>query len=82
MAESGEVADRFVVSLTKVVQSKLLYPPHVLASELKLHFPVVDTSWTSVWYPSKTSSICQNGELDENFVPEVDRRLPVKRHAR
>lgn len=54
---------------------------------MQTYFPDIDESWDSVWYPSRNGENIEHlhdrmaGFLD-TFLPEVERRLPVDKHAR
>ncbi|KAI0257636.1 histidine phosphatase superfamily [Lactifluus subvellereus] len=64
-----------------------LHPRPSSASALKAHFPEIDDSWSSVWYPSRRGE-----DLDavhdrlagfvSAFVPEVRRRFAAAPHKR
>ncbi|KAI9453997.1 histidine phosphatase superfamily [Russula earlei] len=59
-----------------------LHPRSSSASALKAHFPEIDDSWSSVWYPSRQGEGVAAlhdrlaGFLNV-FVPELQRRLPA-----
>ncbi|KAH9969044.1 hypothetical protein BC827DRAFT_306467 [Russula dissimulans] len=66
-------------SYSPVKQGTGLHPRPSDASALKLHFPEIDESWPSVWYPSRKGEGVAAlhdrlaGFITE-FIPEVQRR--------
>lgn len=57
-----------------------LHPRPSDGSALKVHFPEIDDSWASVWYPSRkgedmTALHARLGGFITDFVPEVQRRF-------
>ncbi|KZT30425.1 PGAM-domain-containing protein [Neolentinus lepideus HHB14362 ss-1] len=62
-----------------------LHPRPASATELKKHFPEIDDSWSSIWYPSRKGEDVDEvhdrvAGLLKLLVPEVERRFSDRHH--